>query len=77
MSADCIGQVISNVIQRCNESSSVCSKLHIDTHDTRFTDTIEIAVTFRGHYVGYPHLSFRLGLRINPIQGKHIPEDIR
>lgn len=76
MSADCIGQVILNVIQRCNESSSVCSKLHIDTHDVRFTDTIGITVTFRGHYVGYPHLSFRLGLHINPIQGNHIPEDM-
>ena len=75
MSADCIGQVILNVIQRCNESSSICGKLHIDTHDVRFSEYIGITITFRGHYVGYPHVTFRLGVHINPVQGNYIPED--
>lgn len=72
----CIGQVLLDVIHRCNETSSICDKLRIDTHDVKFEEHGGLTVTFRGHLVQDQTQRFRLGVSFQPASEHYVPEDV-
>ena len=72
----CIGQVLLDVIHRCNETSSICDKLRIDTHDVKFEKSGGITVTFKGHLVQDETQRFRLGVSFQPVMENYVPEDV-
>lgn len=71
----CTGQVLLDLIQRCNETPGICDKLRIDTHDVRFETHGGITVTFLGHHLDEDK-RFRLGLFIQPVGVGHISENV-
>lgn len=76
MDNKCIGQVLLDVVQRLNETPSICDKLCVDGHHVRFSKFGDIDVTFHGHQIEAPLAKFKLGVNIHPVQGNYIPEDL-
>lgn len=72
----CVGQVMLNLIDRCNETSNICDKLRIDTHDVKFEDSGGITVTFRGHRLGEDTVTLGLSMYIQIPSSGYVPEDL-